>query len=243
MYEGKVFKTGRFGDVKVICYESTSNVLVRFLNTGYEGVFHMSAIRSGQIKDKTAPTTYAIGVIGDGVDFPRHKKEYTIWSSMLCRCYNLGYLEGKSTYKDCEVSENFKYFPYFKEWCNKQAGFGNKDWHLDKDILMKGNKVYSEDTCCFVPSEINVLFTKRQNRRGEHHIGVNYIKRLQKFQASVNVYGNRVYIGVYNTSEEAFYAYKEAKETHIKEVANKWKDQIDVKVYNALMNYKVEIDD
>ena len=51
------------------------------------------------------------------------------------------------------------------------------------------------------------------------------------------------YLGLFNTELEAFYAYKQAKETYIKEVANKWKDQIDPRVYNALMKYEVEITD
>ena len=50
-------------------------------------------------------------------------------------------------------------------------------------------------------------------------------------------------LGYYITAEEAFYAYKQAKEAHIKEVANKWKDQIDIRVYEALMKYEVEIMD
>ena len=47
----------------------------------------------------------------------------------------------------------------------------------------------------------------------------------------------------FKTPEEAFYVYKEAKETYIKEVANRWKDQIDPRVYEALMKYEVEITD
>ena len=50
-------------------------------------------------------------------------------------------------------------------------------------------------------------------------------------------------LGVYNTPGEAFLAYKQAKEAYIKEVANKWKDQIDPRAYNALINYQVEITD
>jgi hypothetical protein len=50
-------------------------------------------------------------------------------------------------------------------------------------------------------------------------------------------------LGYFNTPEEAFEAYKVAKEAWIAEKANKWKDQLDSKVYDALCNYKVEIDD
>ena len=45
------------------------------------------------------------------------------------------------------------------------------------------------------------------------------------------------------TPEEAFLAYKKDKEAYIKDVANKWKDKIDPRAYEALMNYEVEITD
>ena len=51
------------------------------------------------------------------------------------------------------------------------------------------------------------------------------------------------WLGGFDTPEEAFLAYKQAKEAYIKEVANKWKGQIDPKVYEALMNWNVEITD
>ena len=110
---------------------------------------------------------------------------------------------------------------------------------MDKDILVKGNKIYSEDTCCFVPREINSLFVKRKKSRGNFALGVDYKKSVKKFRARC---GNK-HLGLFNTELEAFYAYKQAKETYIKEVANKWKDQIDPRVYNALMKYEVEITD
>ena len=56
-------------------------------------------------------------------------------------------------------------------------------------------------------------------------------------------YGIKTYLGTFNTLEEAFYVYKREKEKYIKEVADKWKDHIDIRVYEALMNYEISIDD
>ena len=142
------------------------------------------------------------------------------------------------------MSDNFRYYPYFKDWCVKQVGFGNQGWHLDKDILIKENKMYSEDTCCFVPQEINSLQFSTKRKESELPKGVSYDARTNKYVAQIGGKGKlKTFIGRYTTSEEAFLAYKEAKEQYIKEVANKWKDRIDPLVYKTLMNWEVTIND
>lgn len=114
-------------------------------------------------------------------------------------------------------------------------------WHIDKDIIQKGNKIYSPETCCFVPQEINNIFTKRQEYRGNYSIGVN--RRKNKYASSINKNGQHFWLGTFETLEDAFGAYKIAKESYIKEVANEWVGQIDEKCYKALINYKIEITD
>ena len=144
-------------------------------------------------------------------------KEYGLWQNMLERCYSDAYKKKHPTYKDCEASENFKSFEYFYEWCNKQIGFGNEGWHLDKDLLIKGNKVYSEDSCIFIPNEINLLLTKRTTSRGKHLIGVCWHKTKKAFVARVNKNkGKSEHLGYFNTELEAFKAYKRAKESLLK---------------------------
>jgi len=108
-------------------------------------------------------------------------REYMLWKSMLTRCYNTKYQEGKPTYIGCSVSENFKNYSYFHEWCQNQIGFGNVDFQLDKDLLHKGNKEYNENTCVFIPIETNSVLTKRQLDRGLLPIGVT--KNGKNFQA------------------------------------------------------------
>ena len=148
------------------------------------------------------------------------------------------------TYEGCEVSDNFKSYEYFYEWCHKQIGFDNEGWQLDKDLLIKGNKVYSEDSCVFVPKDINLLLTKRTASRGKHPIGVSWYSKSKTFIAQVNKNkGKPENLGYFKTEIEAFKAYKIAKESFIKELANKWKSQIDERAYEALMNYTVDITD
>ncbi len=80
--------------------------------------------------------------------------------------------------------------------------------------------------------------------RGEHLIGVYWHSKNKAFVARVHKNkGKQEYLGLFNTEIEAFNAYKEAKESFVKEQANVWKSQIDPRAYNALMNYEVGIDD
>ena len=244
---GKVCKSKSSGDFKVLKYNDTANVEIQFLNTGYETSVRLHNIRNGYVKDRYSPSVYGVGVLG--TKYPTkvngvHTKEYLLWQRMLERCYSDVYKKQKPTYIGCEVSENFKSYEYFYEWCNKQIGFGSEGWQLDKDLLIKGNKVYSENTCVFIPSEINLVLVKRTALRGEYLIGVSWHKKGKSFVAQINKNkGKQEKLGSFNTELEAFNAYKTAKEAFIKELANKWKGKIDVRAYEALMNYRVEITD
>ena len=171
-------------------------------------------------------------------------KEYALWRNVLERCYSTKSLSTHPTYTGCSVSENFKNFQWFAEWCNNQIGFREVNFNLDKDLLVKGNKHYSEDTCVFLPRELNVLLTKRQNDRGDYPIGVYFFQKAGKFTSSVAIGGGLSrYLGIFSSEQEAFQAYKTAKEGFVKEQAELWKDKIDPRAYEALLNYTVEITD
>lgn len=171
------------------------------------------------------------------------EKAYSAWHGMIERCYSEKLHKKRSTYIGCTVSEDFKYLSKFKLWFDKNYVEG---WHLDKDILIKGNKVYSPQTCCFVPPIINTVLTKTDSKRGKLPIGVKYVgKRGYKkpYTAQIEVNNKKIGLGYFYTIEEAFAAYKQAKEKWIKELANKWQRELNPNVYEALMNYKVEITD
>ena len=244
---GEVCKSKSSGDFEIVKYNNAKEVEIQFLKTGFEMVARLSHIRNGEVKDPYSPSVYGIGVVG--TKYPSkvngiQTKEYVLWVNMLKRCYNESLHLKHPTYKDCEVSDSFKSYGYFYEWCNKQIGFDNEDWHLDKDLLIKGNKVYSESTCVFIPFEINLVLTKREASRGEHLIGVYWNKKASAFVAQVNKNkGKREHLGLFNTELEAFNAYKTAKEAFVKEQANQWKSEIDPRAYNTLMNYEVSSND
>ena len=248
---GKVCKSKLSGDFKIVKYNDNRNVEIQFLKTGYETVTRLGNIKNGKVKDRYLPSVYGVGILG--TKYPSKvngvlTKEYELWKNMLERCYSDTYQKKQPTYEGCEVSDNFKSYEYFYEWCHSQIGFGNdgngSPFQLDKDLLVKGNKVYSEDSCIFIPSEINLVLTKRTASRGEHLIGVSWCNTSKAFKATVSRNkGKRGYLGYFNTELEAFNAYKQAKESFVKEQAEKWKGKIDERAYEALMNYEVNIDD
>lgn len=174
-------------------------------------------------------------------------QEYKMWANVLSRCVPKYWIEYPS-YNGATCSDNFKSYTFFYEWCQNQVGFKKKDeesksWHLDKDLLVKGNRVYSEDTCIFLPQRLNKLLTKRGLDRGKCHLGVCKQKNIDKFMASCSDGDSQKYLGSYKTMYEAFQAYKTFKEALIKEVANEYKHQLDPRAYEALLNYQVEITD
>ena len=192
-----------------------------------------------------------IGIKGDkypswnGVEM---LKEYSLWTDMLLRCTNK-VLRKRPTYEGVTCSENFKSYTFFYEWCNQQKGFNEKDkssrkWSLDKDLLIRGNKCYSEDVCVFVPNRVNNLVIKRNASRGEWPVGVYWDGAKGRFVSQCNNgTGKQTYLGRFKTAQEAFQAYKIYKEALIKEVANEYKLQLDPRAYQALLNYTVEITD
>ena len=244
---GKVYKSKSSGDFKIVKYNDSKNVEIRFLNTGYETSARLDHVKSGNVKDSYVPSVCGVGIVG--TKYPptisgRNTKEYDLWKSMVRRCYSDDFKNKHPTYKGCEASENFLHYEYFYEWCNEQIGFGADGFEIDKDLLTKGNKIYSESTCVFIPAEINSVLTKCTASRGKYLIGVCWHNTNKAFVARVNKNkGKQEHLGFFNTELEAFNAYKQAKEAFVKEQANEWKGQIDDRAYYALMNYTVEITD
>ena len=244
---GKVCKSKSSGDFKVLKYNNARDVEIQFLKTGFETTVRLGDIRNGNLKDPYSPSVHGVGILG--TKYPSKvngvkTKEYMLWCSMLQRCYSDAYKKKQPTYIGCEVSDNFKSYEYFYEWCHNQIGFDSEGWQLDKDLLVKGNKVYSENTCVFIPAEINTLLINCTASRGEYLIGVCWHKRDKVFTARVaKNKGKREHLGLFKTEIEAYNAYKVAKESFVKEQAEKWKSQIDQRAYEALMKYEVSIDD
>ena len=166
------------------------------------------------MKTTKKPLICGIGI--NDADYQTHKTInrrleicpfYAKWSGMINRCYNSNSLKKRSPYSKCSVSKDWLTFSNFKAWMEKQ------DWRgldLDKDILVQGNKVYSAETCLFVPQHINSLFCTAKAARGNYPIGVSPTG-LKKFKASCSHDGKVIHLGTFDAEAEAHRAYLKFK--------------------------------
>lgn len=234
--------------MKIIEYRNNRDVTVQF-DDNPEQIVHTryDTFKDGRTKNPFIPTLFGVGIVGVGHECNK-EKEYITWHSMLYRCYP-GNSKGKfPTYENCTVCDEFLHYPNFYNWIKGQENYeawnNNSRFNLDKDIIRKGNKIYSPETCLLVPSRINCLILNNKNRRGEHLIGVSIDRSTEKYVALCNdIYlKKQVYLGEYNTEHEAFLAYKEYKEGLIKRAAEEEykKGMISTRCKEALMNYVVE---
>ena len=241
-------------EMKIIEYNNAHDIIVEFQDE-YKAKIHTqySNFKNGEVKNPFYPSIYGIGYIGIGKykikENGKITKAYKCWNSMFQRCYEPYTINKYPTYIDCYVCELWHCFQNFAKWYEENMYECNDEYmELDKDILCKGNKIYSPETCIIVPHRINSLFTKSNTRRGEFPIGVCWHKTSNKFMTScsfLNENGKKKKknLGIYNTVEEAFLTYKNFKEKYIKEIADEYKDLIPQKLYEAMYKYEIEIND
>lgn len=239
--------------MKIIEYKSATDVIVEFQDKyGYRIRTWYDNFKKGAIKNPYAPAVFNVGRVGIKYKTTIDRKtikEYNAWTNMLNRCYSTEFQSKNPAYKECSVSEEWLLFETYYDWLHSQPNYdkwsGDGKWCVDKDILVKGNKVYSPETCCLVPDYVNTLFVKKDANRGNLPIGVCVHK--DGFQACCRnpLLDKYVYLGIYDTPERAFQAYKNYKENLIKQVAQEEYDKgnITKRCYVAMMNYEVEITD
>lgn len=215
--------------MEIVDYIDCSNIYVRFI--GYNTITHTNFrdFKEGNVKNWDAPTVYGHGIIGNmrnRVSSFGKTKEYSAWCGMLERCYNPENFKKRPTYDACEVCEDWMYFENFYDWIHSQDNC--EQWLLlkrsaiDKDIIKKHNKIYSPETCCLVPQNVNALFIRQESTRGYCPIGVYYNSEIDSYVAQLAGLGTKTkYFESFDTPEEAFQYYKEKKEMKIKKIAKK----------------------
>ena len=246
---GKEFETNNCGKCFIVDYKGSKKVTVMFYNPIYATQCTMQNLRIGRVVNPFYPTVCGIGYKGLGrFNCVDHKRVYFLWVNALTRTTQKFYKIKCPSYEGVEVCAEWLNFQNFAKWYYEQPFLNAKDdignfYHLDKDILHRGNKVYSPETCCFVPPYINTLVLNRKAKRGDHVVGVSFDRENNKFRASINFQTYTKNLGRFTTETEAFRAYKRAKEAYIKEVAEKWKGKIDDRVYENLINWEISMED
>lgn len=228
---GEVLPTTMYGDVTILEWKDSYNVKIVFNNTGTIAWHPAGNICKGKVMDYMAPIASGVGFIGYGEYTPvKNPKAYKHWIHMLKRCNSDDYEH--RNYFDVTVCDEWLCFQNFAEWAEKQFGFTNESWQLDKDILISGNRQYRPEACCFVPARINSLIIRSDVKgRGPDKFGTFYFttrdftgKKLSKS---------------FKSQEDGKHWYKGVKEVAVKAVADEYKNVLDSRIYEALYSWQV----
>lgn len=162
---------------------------------------------------------------------------YTVWRNMIKRCYSEAEQKRVPTYIGCTVSDEWHDFQNFAEWYTNHDYYG-LGYDVDKDLLVRGNKVYSKETCSLVPPRINTLLTNLSGTRSKRLTGVTYIENKGLFQARIRSSGLMRNLGFFETEAQAHQAYIKSKEKLVKMAALEHRYDMDEAVFNALMGWR-----
>ena len=222
------------GQIEVIEIDR-QNVKVRF-EDGYEVIALKSNVVKGSVRNPNFRSYFGIGYRGEGRHTMHGKKSYHKWNSMLVRCYDPEYKKLHPTYDNVYCCDEWHNYQNFTDWYLNQIGCDEKGYDLDKDLLVKGNKIYSPDTCVLVPQELNKILGNTGMDRG-----VSTRPDLNgKWMVRCSTVDGEVYLGLHASKEVALQIYRDFKLSYLKERAVFWKDKIDPRVYNALMEFTFE---
>ena len=174
------------------------------------------------------------------------------YANMYNRCYSKAFQESHPWYKGCTVCDEWLDPEHglgrFAKWCNENYYIveGEGTTQLDKDILIPGNKIYSPDTCIFVPKRINCMFSgsSKKNENGLP-MGVQYSASRQQYYPVLSGLDGKNIIDreYFRTAEEAWYVYAQYKKDYVESVAETYRSVVPENVYEAIKNHQFSIDD
>lgn len=230
-------------EMEIISYRSSSDMTIRFndeRNTIKSQVAYKE-FKNGSVKNPFHKRILGRGYFGEGEYTARvdgkMTKCYNNWFNMFNRCY------GEKTtvaYSKVEVDEKWNNYQVFARWFYQNYDLNTmKDWDLDKDLLSGNNKIYSEQTCVFLPKELNGLLTTNISSSTGYPKGV--YPKDGKFESAIQKHGKQVYLGFFNTPQEAHEVYMKAKKEYLTEVSDKWRGILSDRVCDAIENYDIAL--
>ena len=224
--------------MKIIAYRCADDIDIEFLDEFHYIKEHQtySNFKNGGVRNPYDRTAFGVGYTGVGDYLLTDEKPtiaYKTWYQIMNRCYNPKQAEKRPAYVGVvTVCPEWHDFQNFAKWYTENYYEVEGRLHIDKDILVEGNKEYHPDKCLLVPQRINLIFTSKPNKYGLP-TGVALTANGKRYRAKYN--GKE--LGTFDTVEEAESAHTEAKRKHIREVAEEYKNKIPTKVYDALMNW------
>ena len=243
-----VSKKSRYGEIKnnnngtpmkIIRYNGTNDITIEFQDDyKYTVNTYYNNFKKGCINNPYDKRIHGVGYIGIGkyvtsLGNNTTPRGYEVWRDMLARCYLESQRHKHLTYVDCTVCEEWHCYQTFAEWYEENYYVVDEErMHIDKDILHKNNKIYSPNTCIFVPQRINMIFMTKHKSIDTDLPNAIY-RCVKGYKAN---YGGKS-LGVFKTSTEAIEAHDKAKRIHIKQTAEIYKTKIPSHVYQALLDW------
>lgn len=177
MKVGDRVSTKNSGKITIIEMINRDRVLIEF-EDGNRKEIPRKSLYDGKVKNGYQPSVCGVGIVGEGI--AASTKESKSWRSMLNRCY--GIKNRQASYLGCTTAEEWHLLPNYADWCQTVVGFKNQGWELDKDLLIPSNKVYSSETCIFLPKRINTSITGYAS--GEGIKGVHYSPQTKHYSVA-----------------------------------------------------------
>lgn len=246
-YINTIWKTNEGYYIKIIDYRSSKYVDIEFIYNGFK-IYNvlMSAIKNGRVKNPFHRKING-GYIGFGPYNDSTSKIYNVWDKMLTRVTRNFQLYNKRSlsYANCTVCEEWYNYQNFATWYDNYISSLNpnlyNEYEIDKDILQWNQeyKIYSPQTCCLVPHIINTALIISCT---DNNLPMGVFIRGNKYGASININGERLYLGLYDTPQEAFNVYKIRREKYIKDLANYYYsiNAINKDIFDALNKLEIK---
>lgn len=239
-----IIKVGDIFEIKgyfleVVEYNRHDNIIVKCLGVS-EDTFKVraNALRIKQVRNPFARNCFGVGYLGMGEFKTGGAKkgtlEYKAWMGMLQRVYG----DVLVCYLGCTVHQHWHNFQNFAKWYTSQRFYG-RGYHMDKDLLSRGVKIYSPETCCLLPVEINSLIVQLNEKINGLPVGVHH-HRNGRFKSTIRMNRKHTFLSVYETIEDAKKAFYSAKVCYTKVLIKDWEDFIDEGLGNLILRKVIE---
>lgn len=242
MFPGTVHHSNNCGDFEIVEYVSSNDVVIRFIQTGYEKSTRTQNIRTGKVKDVLFMSVFGVGFVGIGkYTKTKNLAIYNRWAHMLERCYDEKCLVKHPTYRGCTVCDEWHNFQNFADWHENNHPKHDSSYALDKDIKVMGNKIYSPNACLFVSDVVNSFLVDNNSARGNYMVGSSLEDGRLRFRAECNnpISGAKEYLGRYPSEQQAHQAWRNRKSELAVELAIK---QDNPEVRDGLLRYAKALD-